>query len=405
MALLLLAACQERTFMDDTSDNDTRVSLGISTATASLTKAMLPPGVQTTEGMAIGLFATGSNYYTDASSTNHTATFTYSSSGGGWRTENNIFLTAEIATIYGYYPTTATFTADAIAPKLNVSVLETDAIPTPLPANASGEWRAAAAGGETDVNGANITAGTSGWFKKASDAPSLYAFAAAAAEVDYLAFIPSIGKGRLTNNGKANGGVVTADNLGTNPGSTIANLTLEHGMAMVSFRMYNDGQYKGKANWTTLVLQNASGKQVLSKGTTPQMNLTDASIAPSAFQAATFTRTIPTDTYKAPILAASGTASATVVTTAAEAQAAAVKVSCLVLPVTTAFNAGDMQVVVTVDGVVYPATPIPATPPANQWERGKNYIYTLKLSGKGLSIASVAVDGWKDVEDGEIPVN
>lgn len=357
ISLVMLSACQKNEFENsEVSNPDERVALGIGSATASMTKALITPGPQTTDGMAIGLFATGTDYYVDESSlANHSATFTYSSNT--WGTDANIYLTAAPATIYGYFPATATLTKDASTPKVAVSVLET---------------------------GAEITTISNTVFNAASD------------EVDYMAFLPAAGKGRLTNNGKANDGVATDNNLGDNPGFTIPDLTLEHGMAMVSFKLYNDGGYKGKADWTQFVLKNATGKEVLSKGTSPVMSLVDAAITPGAFVAATLTRTLASKAYTVPVVAEGTDADA--------AKAAANKISCLVLPISTAFNAGDIQVVLTVDGVAYPAINIPATA-VNVWEKGKNYIYTLKLGGHGIELTNVTVTNWTDVDGGEIPVN
>ena len=74
------------------------------------------------------------------------------------------------------------------------------------------------------------------------------------------------------------------------------------------------------------------------------------------------------------------------------------KFGILVLPDEMAGSSGtagadksSVNVVLTIDGVDY-TTALPNT--GATWVQGKNYLYTLKLSGAGLSVTSVTIADW-----------
>lgn len=166
-------------------------------------------------------------------------------------------------------------------------------------------------------------------------------------------------------------------------------------MAMVSFRIYNDGTYANKGQLTKIVLKNKSNT-ALSQGTSPVMAIKDGAITPGTAKDVTFTRYIG-EGYTLKKQGSTG------LTGADAAKNASSKFSILVLPHNGVKN--TIQVEFTIDGVAY-AVELASTTEAVDWAKGTNTLYTAKLSGKELTLSSVTVEAWGNgATTGELPVN
>ena len=163
-------------------------------------------------------------------------------------------------------------------------------------------------------------------------------------------------------------------------------LAMKHALAMVSFRVYADHTYKNTGAFTKLVLANKSGNTTLNNGASPTMKIKDGTITSGSSPAAvTYTRDIAN--YELPKAASSDASAATT------AKNNARKASILVLPENTA-DKSTVEATLTIDNQDYKV----ALPGSNSaWEAGKNYLYTVKLSGSELVISSVTVTEWTTV--------
>lgn len=345
LAALLGTSCSNENDPITPIDKTDAVELGI-TAGVSLTKSAV-----TTWGSGdkIAVFATGTDY--TAVKNNDNAIYTYGGSSWGNSGTTKIYLTHEVATIYAYYPSTLTKPTNTDDPVVAINVFE-----------------------------GNGTSDDSKYPALASlDASTLIT---APGEVDYMwAEDADHAKSQAqASNGKKNTSVDDA-----------VKLNMKHGLAMVSFSIYNDKTYTGASKLTKIVLKNDDGGSVLSKGTSsPTMALKDGTITES-YAAATYTRGFQDAAgYVIP-----------------EAKDAAKKFSILVLPdnsSATAFDKTKVQVVFTIDGADYPVALTAPSSDSGKWLAGNNYLYTAKLSGKELSITSVSIAGWTDKTGGELGV-
>ena len=311
------------------------------------------------------------NSKTTNKKTNNYGLYTYNSSAWGNSATDKIYLSAEEATIYAHYP--------AYQPGSNG---EFQSSGTALKAtNPSGEYT------ESSTINISVFPGKSGDanakidFQSTDNSDSQTntkdKILAASGEVDYMyADQESTGVKASYKNGDTNKtGKVT--------------LTMKHALAMVSFRVYADHTYKNTGAFSKLVLANKSGdtKNVLNNGgTTPAMKIKDGTITVgSSPTAVTYTRDIANYMLsKAP--AATDQARTT-------AKNNARKASILVLPESTV-DKSTVEATLTIDNQDYKV----ALPGSNSaWEAGKNYLYTVKLSGSELVISSVTVTEWTTV--------
>lgn len=361
--------------------DDTKVELGI-TAGVALTKSAIDGGEQkdATGGNLMGALAV---YAKDKE-----ATTSYSTNNYALYTRNNetwsatvvsgetpkIFLTSDVATIYAYHPAytpdatnhnmqttgdplkmTGTLGTDA---KIDVSVFEGGTSPANQKTNST----------ITVPADYNATAG------KILSAPG---------EVDYMWAEKTSNTDKFeASNGKTGGTT-----------SSVA-LNMKHALSMVSFRVYNDGNYAKTGLLSKIELKNESNT-VLSKGTSPTMDIASGSITAGVEAAATYTRIIAnhdnSNGYTLPKQGVAPNAG-----TDAAKDAAAV-FSILVLPDASAVAKNKIQVTFTIDGESFVVT-LATDGTSLQWERGKNYLYTAKLSGKSLTLSSVTVEAWNKVD-------
>ena len=88
---------------------------------------------------------------------------------------------------------------------------------------------------------------------------------------------------------------------------------------------------------------------------------------------------------------------------AADAAAASKKFSMLILPATSVDS--KVKATFTIDEVDYDLNLTKPEASSDKWDQGKNYIYTVKLSGQGLAINKVTVTDWTEkVVDGDLEI-
>ena len=309
--LLLTAGCGDDQ-NTGTAENNDPVELRISPR-VTLTRGVVD-GTAFADGTTVAVYAEGADYTSDKS--NNYAKYKYSSSAWNSDGSDKIYLTNAEATIYAYYPTDD---------KHNITNLT---IPVKL-----------LEGTDATITAVNNVTGTS--------------IAAATGEVDCMYARPFP---KVTNKSNQTKGV---------------ELTMNHALSMVSFRVYKAADYEGTGKLTKIVLKNVDAGTTLSKGTNPTMNIKTGVITEGTPTAATYTRTIK-DGY---------TLESTTNGTGAK------KFSIMVLPISTS----------TIDGAEYTVKLTAPSDNSGTWPAGKNHLYTVKLSGTELFINTITVTQWEEV--------
>lgn len=367
-ALLLAVGCSESILPEgqDTGVAELQVSPQV-----VLTRGAIDAADASAVGTVLGSIAVYANSTTTNKTTNNYGLYTYNSSAWGNSATDKIYLSAEEATIYAHYP--------AYQPGSNG---EFQSSGTALKAtNSSGEYT------ESSTINISVFPGSTGSvnakidFQSTDNSDSQTStkdkILAASGEVDYMyADQGSTGVKASYKNGDTNKtGKVT--------------LAMKHALAMVSFRVYADHTYKNTGAFSKLVLANKSGdtKNVLNNGgTTPAMKIKDGTITLGSSPAAvTYTRDIANYTLSK--------ATADTDQVRATAKNNAKKASILVLPENTA-DKSTVEATLTIDNQDYKVA-LPGS--GSAWEAGKNYLYTVKLSGSELVISSVTVTEWTTV--------
>ncbi|MCD7851924.1 MAG: hypothetical protein LUH63_20680 [Parabacteroides sp.] len=390
LAALAVASCSNEneplSGPDNGNENNTPVELGI-TAGVSLTKSAINGGEQTgayadTTMKYVAVYAVGGNSgSTDYGDDNNYAIYTRGSNASTWsNTGDNapkILLTGEKATIYAFHP--------AHKPGKNSEMKDTEPL-TVSSFDATSTIPITVFPGDdvTDADSATITVSpnnadkiySSGWVDNATAGSIL----SAKGEVDYM-WATSVAD-RCNRKG-----------LNGETDSFKVALEMNHAMSMVSFRIYNDGTYKGAGKLSQIVLSNVSDGTALTKGTDPKMKVADGEVTPGSAVAVTYTRKIKDSSNNDYfVLKKVGGDDAT--TTDAQAKEASPKFSILVMPDASASAKNAIQAVFAIDGVDY-AVPLAADAESTvKWDKGKNNLYTVKLSGTGLEITSVKVQPW-----------
>lgn len=360
-AMLLAVGCGESALPEEGPDEEERVELQVSPQVA-LTRSAIQGVDAPTDGTAMGSIAVYASNATTNKETNNYGPYTYS--GGSWSNTdalNKIYLSAEEASIYAHYP--------AYKPESGGALATTGEA---LKVNGSGQVAA-----NSTVN-ISVFPGTESAAIDAStdNSGSSTALLTASGEVDYMyADQTSTPKASYKKGVSAKDGKVT--------------LSMKHALAMVSFRVYADHTYKNTGALTKLVLSNKSGTILNDGGTTPTMKISNGEITSgSSPTAATYTRGISNYTLQK--------ASADADNARTTAQNASKKVSILVLPESTQ-DKTNVEVTLKIDGQDYAVSLGNAA--TNVWKAGENYLYTVKLGGKELSITTVTVTKW-DAKDG-----
>lgn len=252
LATLSAGSCSNEDTPYNPNDDPDAVELGI-TAGVALTKSAINEGTDDTNFESIAVYAVGPT--TSYGNTNNYALYT---KNGTWASSTDkIYLTSETATIYGYHPAYTPgaggeMAASGTALKLT-TVAENSTIPvTVFP-------------GTSDSKDTNNTIPT-------TDNASGTTILSAPGEVDYMWAEDADNNGNpaTASNGKAAG----------SPDASVA-LKMKHAMAMVSFRIYNDGTYANTGKLTKIVLKNKSNT-ALSQGSNPVMAIKDGTITSNA---------------------------------------------------------------------------------------------------------------------------
>lgn len=366
-ALLLAVGCSESILPEgqDTGVAELQVSPQV-----VLTRGAIDAGSDASAVRnALGSIAVYANSTTTNKTTNNYGLYTYSSSAwGNSSATDKIYLSAEEATIYAHYPAyqldsngefkssgTALKATDSSGEYTDNSTINISVFP--------------GKGGE-----ANATIDFQSTDNSESNSSGSAKILAASGEVDYMYADQSTAVKASYKNGDTNKtGKVT--------------LAMKHALAMVSFRVYADHTYKNTGAFTRLVLANKSGgTTILNNGGSPTMKIKDGTITVGQSPAAvTYTRDIAN--YTLPKAESSDASAATT------AKNNAKKASILVLPESTV-DKSTVEATLTIDNQDYKV----ALPSSNSaWEAGKNYLYTVKLSGSELVISSVTVTEWTTV--------
>ncbi len=380
-----LAACSNEDNIPSIlpSNQPDAVELGI-TAGVTLTKSVINSGTQANaskddvmKSVAVyarlkGTVVSGEDPYTNAKSNNY-ALYTYSTTGtAGWKSgDKKIYLTSEVAKIYAYYPayqpgtnqelatTTALVLSDNTATDnstipVTVFLGETDDAHRDYPSTLIDNSET------TNTNKAKINS--------------------AKGEIDYM----------WADQGSSETNWITASN--TKKETSIdasVDLTMKHALTLVSFRIYNDGTYKNKGVLSKIQLKDVPNQKV-SGNSNPlaTMNIDKGTLANnSSLTTGSYIREFTTGaTYTLKKKGDSGLSDDNA------AKGASYRFSILALPITNqALN--NTKAIFTIDGADYEVA-LADNATGVTWEQGKENIYTVKLSGKELSIGTVTVADW-----------
>ena len=383
-----LAACSNEDNIPSIlpSNQPDAVELGI-TAGVTLTKVVVNSGTQANaskddvmKSVAVyarlkGTVVSGEDPYTNAKSNNY-ALYTYSTTGtAGWKSgDKKIYLTSEVAKIYAYYPayqpgtnqelatTTALVLSDNTATDnstipVTVFLGETDDAHRDYPSTLIDNSET------TNTNKAKINS--------------------AKGEIDYM----------WADQGSSETNWITASN--TKKETSIdasVDLTMKHALTLVSFRIYNDGTYKNKGVLSKIQLKDVPNQKV-SGNSNPlaTMNIDKGTLANnSSLTTGSYIREFATGaTYTLKKKGDSGLSDDNA------AKGASYRFSILALPITNqALN--NTKAIFTIDGADYEVA-LADNATGVTWEQGKENIYTVKLSGKELSIGTVTVAAWGTV--------
>lgn len=382
--MLIATGCSDEQTTDNTDINEP-VELQI-TPKVTLTRSVIDGGQQKADGATwmqnIAVYAQSATTNTATKSNNYAI---YKQSGGSWNASGSdeIYLTSEPATVYAYYP--------AYKPGNNGEYAETEALKLTGDASATSTipltvYKGGVAGTESDytitaINNADKVYG-SGWQDNTANMKKI---ASAPGEVDYM---------------WATSNPTTVDNgKGTNHKGKDASLTMNHALALISFRVYNDGTYKYNSALTQIKLENVGAGTTLSDANGHQMNIATGKISAGTAKAATYTRKVSGYTM---IQVKTGTDNATTASTDDAAASASNKLSMLVLPAATV-AADQVKATFTIDGVDYSVN-LTAPTNAQSWVQGNNYIYNVKLGGQGLTIGTITVTDWSPVDGGDMEI-
>lgn len=368
------------------SNQPDAVELGI-TAGVTLTKSVINSGTQADaskddvmKSVAVyarlkGTVVSGEDPYTNAKSNNY-ALYTYSTTGtAGWKSgDKKIYLTSEVAKIYAYYP--------AYQPGTNQELATTTALV--LSDNTA-----------TDNSTIPVT---------------VFAGTTDDAHRDYPSTLIDNSETTNTNKAKINSAKGEIDYMWADQGSSETNwitasntkketsidasvdLTMKHALTLVSFRIYNDGTYKNKGVLSKIQLKDVPNQKV-SGNSNPlaTMNIDKGTLANnSSLTTGSYIREFATGaTYTLKKKGDSGLSDDNA------AKGASYRFSILALPITNqALN--NTKAIFTIDGADYEVA-LADNATGVTWEQGKENIYTVKLSGKELSIGTVTVAAWGTV--------
>lgn len=312
----------------------TRASSGIITGTS------LPDLSQIGVHVAKGMVGDGVNEgkpgtpYSDAFSNQM-----FSLSGSKWAPNQAYNLSADMGTVYAYYPfdSSARFLTPGNDATVPVSIVPSGSIQVLSGTSATGGIN----------NSGAILAPVDG-------------------EKDYMYYAP------------------VATRITVNNHSPIARLTMRHALAQLSFRLIKAPTYPGAGALTSYEVYDTPGKKtlVIVGSTASEMSIVSGTITHNTPVAGHINRLLTN------YMLGTSTPSATIIGT-------------LVFPV-SGIAEGDITAGFSIDGEDYTVT-LPVTiGSTDSWEAGKNYLYSVTLGGTGIEVTNVGVTDWVIVDGGGI---
>lgn len=162
-------------------------------------------------------------------------------------------------------------------------------------------------------------------------------------------------------------------------------LTMQHALAQVSFRVIKAPNYPGSGNFTGYAVSDAgTTSHITVRAASAVMSIADGSLTIDTPEKGTITRDLVNYQLGYDL------AQATIV-------------GSLVYPVSS-IAGGDLSVVFHIDAQDYTAQ-LPVTASVSDaWLAGKNYLYSVTLSGTGIEITTVSITDWDNVPAGEIEI-
>lgn len=268
------------------------------------------------------------------------------------------YLTETVGKVYAYYPYDESINISSISSEGDLKI--------PVTVQATGSIAALVNNAEKIWNSTSWKTNTANKSKKQVTAN----------EKDYLYFA---GPNRYVNNGRASGQPSfnpedgPANDNADNPGYLIS-LEMQHGLAMVSFRIYDGGHLSDEnVTFTKFQLKNHDSGQLFKTGN-GKMSLVDGVITGNA-NSGSVTRTITDYTLMKQVgQGEQESASAFIATSSVKGQNVSKSVSALVYPLK--FEEDQIDAVITLkigngDPVDYTVTL-----PGYEWTAGTNCIYT-----------------------------
>lgn len=377
LSSFFLAACSNEDNIPSIlpSNQPDAVELGI-TAGVTLTKSVINSGTQADASKddvmkSVAVYArlketvvSGEDPYTNAKSNNY-ALYTYSTTGtAGWKSgDKKIYLTSEVAKIYAYYPAyqSGTNTALELSDK---TATDNSTIPVTVFLGATDDANREYP--STLIDNSETTSTNKAKINSAKG------------EIDYM----------WADQGSSETNWITASN--TKKETSIdasVDLTMKHALTLVSFRIYNDGTYKNKGVLSKIQLKDVPNQANTGSDAIATMNINTGTLTVHAntTSAATYVREFSSN-YTLKVQGSGG------LTDETATKNASYRFSILALPITNqALN--NTKAIFTIDGADYEVA-LADNATGVTWEQGKENIYTVKLSGKELSIGTVTVADW-----------
>lgn len=361
--LAVLCACTESQELSNKEGIDEPVELQINpTMTLTGGGARDASTSNFVDNATIGVFAagTGSAY----GNGNNYAVYKHSGTeANGWSVngDKHIYLTSEVATIYAVSPSTG-----ITAPTNAVSATSTVNIGTFVGEenNIDTDSKNLITAAQSATNDINIALG----------------------ETDYLY---AGGTHPEANNGK-----------GSDPKSTSVDLTMDHALAMVSFRVYRGANYKGDGHLTKIQMKNATGSsswrlQQAASGGSATMQIGDGTIDLGGNpQNITYTRFIHQTRADETSDGGAKYCELKEKATGPSATPSVPAFGILLYPIAASSDkTTDIEIVFTVDATDYT---VPLGKETTQvWAKGTNSIYEAILDGEELSLGNVTITDWQ----------
>lgn len=186
-------------------------------------------------------------------------------------------------------------------------------------------------------------------------------------ENDFMYYLPGIGRATVSNRQHS------------------VLLTMQHALAQVSFRLIKSSNYPGTGYFTGYEIYDTGDTNlIITNATSSVMSIKDGSLTIDTPKKGKIARNIIN--YQL----GSDLPQATIV-------------SNLVFPVAT-IKAGELSARFHIDTQDY-IVQLPVTPgTSDTWQAGKNYLYSVTLSGTGIEITSVSIMDWDNIAAGKIEI-